>query len=120
MSTAPLTLPSQTSQTVPPQTNGHVTNGQESTAPLPKLPLPKLEDSCKRYIKALEGLQSPEEHEKTKAVVHDFLTSGEGDKWQKKLEEYNDKVDSYIEEFWCEYNIPWKCLSCRRKLPESL
>jgi carnitine O-acetyltransferase len=92
---------------------------------LPKLPIPKLEDSCKRYLRALEGLQvgsspiflvaatvhptfrplaqDPEEHENTKRVVQEFLTSGEGHKWQAKLEEYDKKVDSYIEEFWCEF-----------------
>jgi carnitine O-acetyltransferase len=29
---------------------------------------------------------------------------GEGEKWQKKLEEYNEGVDSYVEEFWCTYH----------------
>ena len=69
---------------------------------LPKLPVPKLEDSCKRYLRALEALQDEDEHERTKVVVQDFLTSGEGAKWQKVLEDYAEGVDSYIEEFWCE------------------
>lgn len=71
-------------------------------ADLPKLPLPKLEDTCRRYLRALEGLQDEDEHQRTKAVVKEFLESGEGEKWHKKLEEYNDGVDSYIEEFWYE------------------
>jgi carnitine O-acetyltransferase len=80
-----------------------VANGKEKAASkLPKLPLPKLEDTCKRYLRALEALQDEDDHERTKSVVKDFLESGEGAKWQKKLEEYNDGVDSYIEEFWYE------------------
>ena len=102
MTTAPPALPAQTSQSVPPQTDGHITSKTPSKAPLPKLPVPKLEDTCKRYLAALEGLQDEEEHAKTKAVVQEFLTSGEGAKWQRKLERYDAGVDSYIEEFWCE------------------
>ncbi|TXT15908.1 hypothetical protein VHUM_00411 [Vanrija humicola] len=67
-----------------------------------KLPIPKLEDTCRRYLASLEGLQEPEEHAKTKAVVEQFLTSGEGAKWQQRLIEYDQGVDSYIEEFWYE------------------
>lgn len=85
-------------------TNPCAPNGIMSHYPavLPKLPLPKIEDSCKRYLDALEGLQDEDEHKKTKTVVKEFLESGEGAKWQKKLEEYNEGVDSYIEEFWYE------------------
>jgi carnitine O-acetyltransferase len=50
----------------------------------------------------LEGLQDADEHERTKAVVEEFLSSGEGAKWQQKLLDYDASVDSYIEEFWCE------------------
>lgn len=74
-------------------------------ADLPKLPVPSLKDSMDRYIRALEGLQDHDEHEETKAIVKEFLESGEGDKWQQRLEEYAAGVDSYIEEFWCEYCI---------------
>lgn len=70
---------------------------------LAKLPVPKLEDTCERYLAALEGLQDEEEHARTKAVVKEFLESGEGAGWQAKLEAYNKGVDSYIEEFWCEF-----------------
>ena len=70
---------------------------------LPKLPIPNLNDSCQRYLRALEGLQDEEEHSRTKMVVKDFLESGEGEKWQAKLEEYDKGVDSYIEEFWCKF-----------------
>lgn len=102
MSTSqPAIVPSDASVAKPPTvSNG---NGKDvAAARLPKLPLPKLEDTCKRYLRALEPLQDEEDHQKTKSVVKDFLESGEGAKWQKKLEEYNESVDSYIEEFWYE------------------
>ena len=106
MSSVPPIIPSDVAQTAVPN---HGANGPDGTGKadkggksLPKLPIPKLEDSCRRYLKALEGLQDEEEHAKTKAIVKDFLASGEGHKWQKKLEEYDQGVDSYIEEFWCE------------------
>ncbi|TYJ58261.1 hypothetical protein B9479_001087 [Cryptococcus floricola] len=69
---------------------------------LPKLPIPPLRDSCTRYLTALEALQTPREHAKTKEVVREFLEEGEGDLWQKKLEEYAKDKESYIEEFWYE------------------
>lgn len=98
-STKPAMVPSDATLTQPPSVpNGKPTAEQD----LPKLPLPKLEDTCKRYLRALEGLQDEEEHARTKGVVMDFLESGEGAKWHRKLEEYNDGVDSYIEEFWYE------------------
>jgi hypothetical protein len=47
-------------------------------------------------------LQNADEHARTKEVVAEFLSSGEGDKWQRRLEEYNEGKESYLEEFWCE------------------
>lgn len=93
-------VPGNTSQTTsaPLKPNGD----SKSLPTLPKLPVPKLKDTCRRYLRALEGLQDEDEHAKTKAVVDDFLSNGQGDKWQKRLEEYNEGVDSYIEEFWYE------------------
>lgn len=96
-SSTPAIVPSDTTQSVPSTVNG---NGVKPST-LPKLPIPKLEDTCRRYLRALEGLQDQEEHARTKKAVDEFLSSGEGTKWQKKLEEYNASVDSYIEEFWC-------------------
>ena len=95
-------VPGDDTQTKAPKAKPTQVNGT-STSSLPKLPIPKLEDSCKRYLRALEGLQDEEEHAKTQSIVQKFLSSGEGEKWQKKLEEYDGSVDSYIEEFWCEH-----------------
>lgn len=54
---------------------------------LPKLPVPPLEDTCKRYLRALEGLQDKKERELTLRAVEDFL-AGEGPKIQGRLMEY--------------------------------
>ena len=54
---------------------------------LPKLPIPPLEDTCRRYLTALEGLQDPKEHEVTKRAVQEFL-EGEGPKVQERLRAY--------------------------------
>ena len=94
-------IPAQSTQTPAPSTSKPALKGDPNN--LPKLPIPKLEDTCSRYLRALEGLQDEDEHSKTKDVVKEFLSNGEGEYWQKKLVEYNDGVDSYIEEFWCEW-----------------
>ncbi|KAG6811804.1 hypothetical protein H0H92_005727 [Tricholoma furcatifolium] len=51
---------------------------------LPKLPIPELEDTCRRYLRALEGLQDEQEHLKTTQAVQEFLEN-EGPKIQEKL-----------------------------------
>ena len=83
---------------------------------LPKLPIPSLEDTCNRYLRALEALQDEKEHENTKAVVKQFLET-DGPVLHGMLEGYaKDKAryvlllhmsrlftncsSSYIEEFW--------------------
>ncbi|KAF8888280.1 acyltransferase ChoActase/COT/CPT [Infundibulicybe gibba] len=68
---------------------------------LPKLPIPSLEDTCRRYLKALEALQDEQEHETTKAAVKDFLAN-DGPKIQEKLNEWAKEKASYIEDFWYE------------------
>jgi carnitine O-acetyltransferase len=68
---------------------------------LPKLPIPPLEASCQRYLNALQGLQDPEEHAKTKEVVKEFLEK-EGLEIQQNLIKWAETQDSYIEEFWYE------------------
>jgi len=54
---------------------------------LPKLPIPPLEDTCKRYLKALEALQDESEHELTKKAVQEFLEN-EGPGLQERLKEW--------------------------------
>lgn len=54
---------------------------------LPKLPIPPLEDTCRRYLKALEALQDEKEHNMTKEAVKEFLEN-DGPKIQEKLKEW--------------------------------
>lgn len=68
---------------------------------LPRLPVPKLEDSCKKYLMALEPIQHKEDHEKTKKVVENFLQK-EGPKLQSELQKYAEDKSSYIEQWWDE------------------
>ncbi|EKM83245.1 hypothetical protein AGABI1DRAFT_111693 [Agaricus bisporus var. burnettii JB137-S8] len=68
---------------------------------LPKLPIPSLEDTCRRYLKALEALQDEREHAVTKAAVQEFL-EGDGPRIHQNLIEWAKDKASYIEEFWYE------------------
>ncbi|WVR04283.1 hypothetical protein IAU60_001283 [Kwoniella sp. DSM 27419] len=102
-------LASQVSQTTAPSMNGKPDNKRSKSyvdalanPDLPKLPIPPLKDSLDRYLRALEGLQTAEEHARTKEVVEEFMQGGEGAKWQARLEEYAREKESYIEEFWYE------------------
>lgn len=54
---------------------------------LPRLPIPSLEDTCRRYLTALEGLQDAKEHERTRRAVEEFLHH-DGQKWQEQLKGY--------------------------------
>ena len=68
---------------------------------LPRLPIPDLESTCRRYLEALQPLQTPKEHDDTSIVVRDFLSS-DGPYLQEKLKQYADDKPSYIEQF-CKY-----------------
>lgn len=54
---------------------------------LPNLPIPSLEDTCRRYLTALKGLQDEKDHENTKRAVQAFL-NGDGPRVQQSLIEY--------------------------------
>lgn len=71
---------------------GKTMNHQSS---LPKLPIPTLEETCKRYLRALEGLQDPEEHARTKVAVDEFL-QGDGPRIQEKLKAYAEDKARYV------------------------
>jgi carnitine O-acetyltransferase len=66
---------------------------------LPKLPIPELENTMKRYLETLAPLQSPQEHNDTKAATKDFLEN-EGKDLQERLKKYATGRTSYIEQFW--------------------
>ncbi|KAI1785469.1 acyltransferase ChoActase/COT/CPT [Ganoderma leucocontextum] len=83
-------------ETNPPESRTFARQGE-----LPKLPIPPLEETCRRYLRALEGLQDPKEHEETKRAVDDFLQH-DGPRVQERLKVYAKDRASYIEEFWYE------------------
>lgn len=59
----------------------------DASGGLPTLPIPPLEDTCRRYLRALEGLQEPEEHARTKKAVEEFL-DGDGPWIQQRLKSW--------------------------------
>jgi len=66
------------------------TTTTEASKNLPALPIPPLEDTCRRYLRALEGLQEPDEHARTKKAVEEFL-NGDGPRIQARLKNWATK-----------------------------
>lgn len=66
------------------------TTTTEASKSLPLLPIPPLEDTCRRYLRALEGLQEPDEHTRTKKAVEEFL-NGDGPRIQARLKSWAAK-----------------------------
>lgn len=98
-------VPSSTS-TPTPTKKGVTFANQDS---LPKLPIPDLESTCRKYLESLAPLQSPREHEETRAAVHEFLKT-DGPELQERLKKYASSKTSYIEQFckWVCFRI-WLC-----------
>ena len=65
---------------------------------LPKLPIPDLEQTCNKYMAALDPLQTAREHADTERAVLEFLRS-DGPELQEKLKQYATGQGSYIEQF---------------------
>lgn len=80
---------------------------------LPRLPIPKLEDTCKRYLRAQRPILEDNSYSKTEKYVNSF-ENGPGVSLQKELVEkdVNNKHTSYISEPW--FNV---YLSDRIPLP---
>ncbi|KAF9653617.1 acyltransferase ChoActase/COT/CPT [Thelephora ganbajun] len=87
--------------TQPPDIINTNTKTFEASENLPTLPIPPLEDTCRRYLRALEGLQEPDEHVRTKKAVEEFL-NGDGPQIQARLKSWAANKASYIEDFWYE------------------
>lgn len=68
---------------------------------LPRLPIPSLEHTCSVYLKSLIPLQTKEEHEKTRAIVEDFLKSELSKSLQQRLIDI-DRVSPFN---WLEDNF---------------
>jgi carnitine O-acetyltransferase len=65
---------------------------------LPKLPIPDLEDTARRYLLALDPLQTAREHADSERAVTEFLKT-DGPALQEKLKGYAEGKSSYIEQF---------------------
>lgn len=65
---------------------------------LPRLPIPDLENTCRRYLEALNPLQTAREHADTQQAVRDFLRE-QGPDLQEKLKLYAQDKATYIEQF---------------------
>ena len=68
-------------------TTNTITNTFKASKNLPTLPIPPLEDTCRRYLRALESLQEPDEHARTKKAVEEFLSS-DGPRIQARLKSW--------------------------------
>ncbi|KAI5956150.1 YAT1 [Candida margitis] len=74
---------------------------------LKKLPIPDLEETCSRYLRIMEPLQTRKEHARTQAAVELFL-KGDGNSDSPSIGRYLDDClrkygadqPSYIEQFW--------------------
>ncbi|KAG9308884.1 carnitine acetyl transferase [Chiua virens] len=65
---------------------------------LPKLPIPPLQDTCKRYLTALRGLQDDDEHAATTRAVQTFLEV-DGPVLQERLNQWaagRARYESYL------------------------
>lgn len=65
---------------------------------LPKLPIQELQDTCRKYLDAVRPLQTPREHQETKAAVREFLKT-DGPELHERLKKYASSKSSYIEQF---------------------
>lgn len=71
---------------------------------LPKLPIPDLESTAKKYLKALDPLQTAREHADTERAVTEFLKT-DGPALQEKLKSYAQGKSSYIEQFCMPFDL---------------
>ncbi|KAF8332392.1 acyltransferase ChoActase/COT/CPT [Cantharellus anzutake] len=101
MSPAPAKATTTTTTTTTSASNEAMDDGVtfKYQSSLPRLPIPCLEDTVRKYLRALEGLQDKHEYDRTRKAVAEFL-KGEGPKVQQRLLGYAKDKASYIEEFW--------------------
>lgn len=68
---------------------------------LPRLPVPKLEDGCRRFLRALQPILSPDQFTKTERIV-ELFGSNDGKELQAELvaSDKANKHTSYISEPW--------------------
>ncbi|KAG7221228.1 hypothetical protein INR49_017445 [Caranx melampygus] len=79
---------------------------------LPCLPIPPLQQTCERYITALEPIVEVEELKHTKELVQEFKKAGGvGERLQKGLEKRAANTENWLSEWWVqlaylEYRLP--------------
>lgn len=86
---------------------------------LPKLPVPPLEDTCRRYLRALIALQDEREHAQTEEAVKDFLEN-DGPKIQAKLLEWAKKKDRSVDTVSLDVDLVLICKKLYRRLLVTL
>jgi carnitine O-acetyltransferase len=67
----------------------------------PRLPVPPLQQTCSLYLHSLLPFQTPKEHEKSKATVHDFMNSTLAKSLQERLIDIDRRSPgNWLDDIW--------------------